>query len=51
MDNFYSWFVREIQRLDCLTAPSDCDIDCKEVMETLVQQYLESLSEQKNQYG
>jgi len=51
MDNFYSWFVREIERLDYLTAPSDSDIDRKAVMETLEQQYLESLSEQKNQYG
>ena len=51
MDNFYSWFVREIERLDYLTGPSDSDIERKVIMETLEQQYLESLNEQKNQYG
>ena len=51
MDNFYSWFIREIERLDYLTDPSDSDIDRKAVMETLEQQYLEGLGEQKNQYG
>jgi len=51
MDSFYSWFVREIERLDYLTDPSDSDIERKVVMETLEQQYLGSLNEQKNQYG